>query len=256
MQPDTGTTQLADAIENNTFDLFIPSNNTAEEIAALSSNQETTTGVEMTVIDLVVTGEVGDVSIASGLQFRDESIDIDRSANSLVVLDADGNLVTPANMIFLGGGIEVDQEKSASAIFVEASTDLTDNLELRGALRYENLEDDSTVDPKLSQLIILNDGIRVNSPKDIIYFLFATEPLTFILFFIEFFISIKIKKKNNNKKTMLQIKTNCKFFSFNSIKLLSMKVRKVIKDRRTVRRNIIIINKFLFIKASINYEYI
>ena len=150
VQPDTGTTQLADAIENNTFDLFIPSNNTAEEIAALSSNQETTTGVEMTVIDFVVTGDVGDVSIATGLQFRDESIDIDRSANSLVVLDADGNLVTPANMIFLGGGIEVDQQKSASAIFVEASTDLTDNLELRGALRYENLEDDSTVDPKLS----------------------------------------------------------------------------------------------------------
>ena len=68
----------------------------------------------------------------------------------LVVLDANGNLVTPANMIFLGGGIEADQSKSAQAIFVEAATDITDSLELRGALRYESLEDDSTVDPKLS----------------------------------------------------------------------------------------------------------
>jgi len=33
-------------------------------------------------------------------------------------------------------------------------------------------------------------------------------------------------------------------------------VRNVIKDSKTVRRNIIIINKFLFIKVSINYEYI
>ena len=101
-----------------------------------------------------------------------------------------------------------------------------------------------------------NDGIKVKSPNDIIYFLFATEPLTFILFLIEFLISIKIKTKNNNKKIMLTINTNCKFCSFNSIKLLSINVKNVIKDRNTVRRNIIIINKFLFMNVSINYEYI
>ena len=90
-------------------------------------------------------------------------------------------------------------------------------------------------------------------PNDIIYFLFATDPLTFILFLIEFFISMKISIKNNNKKIMFKINTNCKFCSFNSIKLLSINVRKVIKDRKTVNRNSIIINKFLFMNASINY---
>ena len=49
-------------------------------------------------------------------------------------------------------------------------------------------------------IAISKDGIKVKSPKEIIYFLFATEPLTFILFLIEFLISIKIKTKNNNKK--------------------------------------------------------
>ena len=77
-----------------------------------------------------------------------------------------------------------------------------------------------------------------------------------ILFLIEFLISIKIKTKNNNKKIMLTISTNCKFCSFNSIKLLSINVKNVIKDRKKVRRNIIIINKFLFMNVSINYEYI
>ena len=105
-------------------------------------------------------------------------------------------------------------------------------------------------------IAISNEGINVKSPKDIMYFLFATEPLTFILFLIEFLISIKIKIKKNNKKIMFIKRTICKFCSFNSIKLLSMKVRKVIKDNNTVRRNIIMINKFLFMKASINYEYI
>ncbi len=149
-QPDTGTTALNAAIANNTFDLFVPSNNSAAVINSLRSDQQTSTEVELEVLDFVISGEVGNVSIASGIQLRDASIDVDRSANSIVVLDANGNLQTPADMIFLGGGIEVDQSTSSEAIFVEAAMDVTDNLELRGAIRYENLESDSTVDPKIS----------------------------------------------------------------------------------------------------------
>ena len=66
-------------------------------------------------------------------------------------------------------------------------------------------------------IAISNDGINVNKPKEIIYFLFATDPLTFILFLIEFFISTKINTKNNNKKIGIQsimvehgkVKSNC-----------------------------------------------
>tara|TARA_B100001121_G_scaffold271862_1_gene258051 strand:- start:28 stop:393 length:366 start_codon:yes stop_codon:yes gene_type:complete len=105
-------------------------------------------------------------------------------------------------------------------------------------------------------IAISKDGINVKRPNEIIYFLFATEPLTFILFLIEFLISIKIKTKKINKKIMFKINTSCKFCSFNSKKLLSINVRKVINDNNTVRRNIIMINKFLFMKVNINYEYI
>lgn len=150
LQPDTGTSALNAAIANNTFDLFVPSNNTQAVIDSLVSNQETTSEVTLDVLDFVMSGEVGNVSMATGIQLRDASIDIDRSANSLVVMDANGNLTTPADMIFLGGGIEVDQSTSAEAVFVEAAMDVTDNLEIRGAVRYENLEADSTVDPKIS----------------------------------------------------------------------------------------------------------
>ena len=149
-QPDTGTTALNAAIANNTFDLFVPSNNSADVIASLRSDQQTSTEVELEVVDFVMSGNVGNVSLAGGIQLREASIDVDRSANSIVVLDANGNLVTPADMIFLGGGIEVDESTSSEAIFVEASLDVTDNLEIRGAVRYENLESDSTVDPKIS----------------------------------------------------------------------------------------------------------
>ena len=109
----------------------------------------------------------------------------------------------------------------------------------------------------------------------IFYFLyFLITPLFYIVIHIGKFFSKKIyfhivnekqlllnvknaiKTKNNNKKIMLTINTNCKFCSFNSIKLLSINVKNVIKERNKVRRNIIIINKFLFMNASINYEYI
>ena len=42
------------------------------------------------------------------------------------------------------------------------------------------------------KIAISNDGIRVNNAKESIYFLLATEPLTLILFLIEFLISINI----------------------------------------------------------------
>ena len=47
---------------------------------------------------------------------------------------------------------------------------------------------------KRENIEIKIDGISVNSEKNTIYFLFATEPLTLILAFIEFDISLKIKE--------------------------------------------------------------
>ena len=44
---------------------------------------------------------------------------------------------------------------------------------------------------------IKRDGIKVKSEKKTIYFLFAIEPRTLILFLIEFFTSIKIIIKKN-----------------------------------------------------------
>ena len=99
---------------------------------------------------------------------------------------------------------------------------------------------------------ISNDGISVNSPKEIIYFLLAIEPLTLILFFIEFLISIKIKIKKNIKSIKFNIKRYCKLLSLSSIKLLPIKVKNVRKANKSVKIKITIMNKFLFNKANIN----
>tara|TARA_A100000164_G_C21411283_1_gene542290 strand:+ start:238 stop:591 length:354 start_codon:yes stop_codon:yes gene_type:complete len=101
------------------------------------------------------------------------------------------------------------------------------------------------------KIAINKDGIRVNNAKETIYFLLATDPLTFILFLIEFLMSININTKNKSTKKELDIRRISRLSSFSLIKLLSINVKKVIKPKEIVNKNIIMINKFLFNKANI-----
>tara|TARA_B100002051_G_C16356022_1_gene448706 strand:+ start:165 stop:386 length:222 start_codon:yes stop_codon:yes gene_type:complete len=58
---------------------------------------------------------------------------------------------------------------------------------------------------KSEKIAISKEGIKVKSANDTMYFLLATEPLTFILFLIEFLMSIKINTKNNKSSKILNI---------------------------------------------------
>ena len=165
-QPDTGTSALAAAIDgtggptgDQTFNLFDPSANSQELRDWLRSDQETWNSVVLSVVDFVMSGQVGNVDMAVGLQSRTEKYDLKRSANSIVQFDAAGNLTVPADMIFLGGGTESDASRRTNAVFMEASTDLSDQLELKGAIRYEDLENDSNVDPKISLRYQASDDV-------------------------------------------------------------------------------------------------
>tara|TARA_B100000965_G_C19530964_1_gene731087 strand:- start:199 stop:564 length:366 start_codon:yes stop_codon:yes gene_type:complete len=95
------------------------------------------------------------------------------------------------------------------------------------------------------------DGINVNSEKNAIYFLFVILPLTFMSFFNEFRISLKVTRKKNSNKTIFAIKRFCRFSCVNLIKLLSIKVKKVKKPIDNVVTKIRIINKYFFIKLII-----
>jgi len=165
-QPDTVTSRLNAAIAgtggpngNETFNLFDPTANSAALIAHITGAQETWTYVNLDVVDFVTSGQLGNVSIATGLQYREEEFEVNRDAGSTVTFDNDGNLLQPADLIFLGGGTEVSASRSSYAIFAEAKADLTDNLELSGAIRYEDLESDETIDPKLSLRYQASDSV-------------------------------------------------------------------------------------------------
>jgi len=54
------------------------------------------------------------------------------------------------DLIFLGGGTEPSASRDSFAAFAEANIPITDSLEMSVAARYEALESDSSLDPKLA----------------------------------------------------------------------------------------------------------
>ena len=65
---------------------------------------------------------------------------------------------------------------------------------------------------KNSENIEINtDGIKVNKPKYVIYFLFDFKPSLSISFLIALLISTKIKTKSAINRTMLRTNKICKF---------------------------------------------
>ena len=169
-QPDTSTSRFSAAIKGNggnsgnqTWDLFIPTNNSADLIQWISTSQQTWTETELAVFDFIVTGEWGEVDIASGFQYRDETFNVARGASSIAQFDAAGNITVPADLLFLGGGLESNASRDAMAVFIEGSMNASDKLEINGALRYEDLETDSSINPKISFRYQATDNLALRA---------------------------------------------------------------------------------------------
>ena len=165
-QPDTSTSKFAAAIAGNggpsgnqSWNLANPTSNSQELIDWISTAQQTWGSTDLSVVDYVITGEAGGMDIAAGLQFRDEEFTILRGPESIAQFNADGSIAVPADLLFLGGGLNSDASRNAKAAFIEASNQLTDRFELRGALRYEELADDSAVNPKISARYEVSDEL-------------------------------------------------------------------------------------------------
>ena len=165
-QPDTSTSRFAAAIAgtggptgDQSWNLANPTSNSQELIDWISSAQQTWGSSDLSVVDYVITGEAAGMDIAAGLQFRDEEFTILRGPESIAQFNADGSIAVPADLLFLGGGLNSDASRNAKAAFVEASNQITDRLELRGALRYEELADDSSINPKISARYEVSDEL-------------------------------------------------------------------------------------------------
>ena len=162
IQPDTISSRLSNALAGNggasgaeTFNIFDPAANSAELIDYLSVDTITNRESDLTVLDFVTSGELfemaaGGVGFAAGVQYRDESYSVSRNDIYTQTVDPVTGAAVPVDLIFLGGGFPLDESRSSYAAFAEMQIPVTENLEMNLAVRYEDLETDSSVDPKLS----------------------------------------------------------------------------------------------------------
>jgi len=156
-QPDISTSKFDAALAGTggasgteMWNLFDPLANSAELTEYIKSAQETWIESSLSVLDFVLTGSSNGFDFAGGVQFKKEEFVVERSENTIVEIGSDGSLVKPADLVFLGGGLESDDSRSSFAMFAEISKDVSDKLQVKTALRFEDLESDSTVNPKIS----------------------------------------------------------------------------------------------------------
>ena len=166
-QPDTSTSRFDAAIAGvggasgtESWNLFDSSANSAELIAYISSGERRKTVADLMVLDFLVTGTTdGGVDFATGLQMKKEGYNVERNDASKAVFGPDGSITQQSDLIFLGGGLENKDSRNSTAIFAEASKDMSDKLQVIGAARYEQLTSESTFDPKVSMRYQMNDNL-------------------------------------------------------------------------------------------------
>ena len=161
-QPDTIASRLTDALAGQggasgteSFNIFDPSQNSQSLIDYISAQTYTNTVTDLTVADLVVSGplEIASgrtINVAYGAQFRNEGFQTLRDDISTQQIDPQTGTLQDVDLIFLGGGTEPSASRDSFAAFAEANIPITDSLEMSVAARYEALESDSSLDPKLA----------------------------------------------------------------------------------------------------------
>ncbi|WP_339719737.1 TonB-dependent receptor [uncultured Paraglaciecola sp.] len=109
---------------------------------------------DLLVLDAVVSGDLyelpaGTIGFAAGMQARNESFTVDTDDVFEIKFDADGNPI-PVDLIFLQGLSHVDVDRSSFAVFAESVIPVSQDIEIKTAVRYEKLESDSSFDPKIA----------------------------------------------------------------------------------------------------------
>ena len=173
-QPDTIKSRLDAALAGaggesgtETFNIFDPSQNSASLIDYISAETYTKMSTDLTVADLVVSGpwfeldNFGTVNLAYGAQFRHEGFSIARNDISTQQRDNVTGALQDVDLIFLGGGTEPSASRDSFAAFAEVSMPLNDSVELNVAARYESLETESSLDPKIALRWQVSDDVVI-----------------------------------------------------------------------------------------------
>ncbi len=150
---------------NELFSIFDRTVNSQSVIDDFTARAESTISADLLVLDGVVSGDLfempaGDVGFAVGFQARSEAYSVATNDINTVNFDTNGNPI-PVDMIFLGGKARISEDRDTAALFAEAMFPLSENLELTTAVRYEELQNSNSVDPKVALRWQIGDALAL-----------------------------------------------------------------------------------------------
>ena len=139
--------------------------NSLEVLNYLDDESITRSESSLLVLDAVFQGDLfdGAAAWAAGYQYR--RIDLETQLDDLI-----NNAINPCKFVgqtdcsartglrsFLASGSEIDADQDVHSLFFESALDVSEELDVQLAVRYEDYGDSTTFDPKLAARYTIND---------------------------------------------------------------------------------------------------
>ena len=156
-RPDTIQSRFEAAIQGRggssgveQWNIFMPLENASSLINYVKGFERSTKTGSLISLDGILTSQSEDINFALGFQVNFENLDINFSESSRATFDSSGKLIQGADLLFLGGGKNVNTNRDKQAIFLEVHKNFESSLAIVLSGRYESLQNDSSFDPKIS----------------------------------------------------------------------------------------------------------
>ena len=160
-----GTT-MGQASGNLTYwNIFDSTQNSQELINYVKGAEVSSKEATLKTLDFIFRTNADSYEIAYGLQFNEEELEILYDDISRAEFDADGKIIKSADLFFLGGGINVSKNRNKYAGFFEIQPKSIKNIDVKIAGRFEEFENDSSFDPKISFKYIAYENITLRGSR-------------------------------------------------------------------------------------------
>ncbi len=142
--------------KNLSWNLFSDTNED-ELVQYVSGNLVAKKKGSLSSIDGIYLTNLNDFDFSAGFQIARDTLDIKYNDLGRIEVDKEGQITKLADLFFLGGGTDVNKSRSKAALFGELNKSISQTLDIRAALRYEDFKNENSLDPKISLRFQPND---------------------------------------------------------------------------------------------------
>ena len=142
--------------KNLSWNLFSDTNED-ELVQYVSGNLVAKKKGSLSSIDGIYVTNLNDFDFSAGFQIARDTLDIKYNDLGRIEVDKEGQITKQADLFFLGGGTDVNKSRSKAALFGELNKSISQTLDIRAALRYEDFKNENSLDPKISLRFQPND---------------------------------------------------------------------------------------------------